>query len=86
MDAKPIKQALITWTSKWIYLYTHYLQSMVLTAALCLLTLQRCPCPCTVSTRNPLSRSVLLSLLYAGTACDDVFASATSYAGGDYHH
>jgi len=29
VDAKPIKQALITWTTKWIYLYTHYLQSKV---------------------------------------------------------
>ncbi len=29
VDAKPIKQALITWASKWIYLYTHYLQTKV---------------------------------------------------------
>ena len=29
VDAKPIKQALLTWASKWIYLYTHHLQSKV---------------------------------------------------------
>lgn len=26
VNAKPLKQALATWASKWIYLYTHYLQ------------------------------------------------------------
>ncbi|KAK9808985.1 hypothetical protein WJX72_007373 [[Myrmecia] bisecta] len=29
IDAKPIKQALSTWVTKWIYLYTHYLQNKV---------------------------------------------------------
>lgn len=29
LDARPIKQALMTWASKWIYLYTHHLQSKV---------------------------------------------------------
>eukprot|EP00884_Botryococcus_braunii_P022565 jgi/Botrbrau1/8993/Bobra.0148s0096.1 len=28
-DALPIKQALTTWVTKWIYLYTHYLQNKV---------------------------------------------------------
>lgn len=26
VNAKPLKQALATWASKWIYLFTHYLQ------------------------------------------------------------
>ena len=29
IDAKPIKQALTTWVTKWIYLFTHYLQIKV---------------------------------------------------------
>ena len=29
IDAKPIKQALSTWVTKWIYLYTRYLQDKV---------------------------------------------------------
>lgn len=29
IDAKPIKQALSTWVTKWIYLFTHYLQIKV---------------------------------------------------------
>lgn len=29
VDAKPIKQALGTWVTKWIFLYTHYLQNKV---------------------------------------------------------
>ena len=29
VDTKPIKQALLTWTSKWIYLYTRHLRSQV---------------------------------------------------------
>ncbi|CAD7696266.1 unnamed protein product [Ostreobium quekettii] len=29
VDAKPLKQALSTWASKWVYLYTHYLQDKV---------------------------------------------------------
>jgi hypothetical protein len=26
INAKPLKQALSTWASKWVYLFTHYLQ------------------------------------------------------------
>lgn len=29
LDARPTKQAIITWVSKWTYLYTSYLQSKV---------------------------------------------------------
>jgi dynein heavy chain len=29
VDAKPIKQALSTWVTKWVFLYTHYLSSKV---------------------------------------------------------
>lgn len=29
VDAKPLKQALATWASKWVYLFTHYLQEKV---------------------------------------------------------
>ena len=29
IDAKPIKQALTTWVTKWIYLFTHFLQIKV---------------------------------------------------------
>lgn len=29
MNAKPLRQALTTWASKWVYLYTHYLQDKV---------------------------------------------------------
>lgn len=29
VDAKPVKQALATWASKWVYLFTQYLQSKV---------------------------------------------------------
>jgi len=29
VNAKPLKQALATWASKWVYLFTHYLQDKV---------------------------------------------------------
>ena len=29
VDARPIKHALATWTSKWVYLFTHHLQAKV---------------------------------------------------------
>ncbi|KAA6419077.1 MAG: flagellar outer dynein arm heavy chain beta [Trebouxia sp. A1-2] len=32
IDAKPIKQALTTWVTKWIYLFTHYLQIKVVSS------------------------------------------------------
>ncbi len=27
VNAKPLRQALSTWASKWVYLFTHYLQA-----------------------------------------------------------
>ena len=30
VNAQPIKQALGTWTTKWMYTYTHYLQSHIM--------------------------------------------------------
>ena len=36
IDAKPIKQALSTWVTKWIYLFTHYLQIKVWVTPACL--------------------------------------------------
>ncbi len=41
IDAKPIKQALTTWVTKWIYLFTHYLQIKVTSCTL-LLSLACC--------------------------------------------
>ena len=40
IDAKPIKQALTTWVTKWIYLFTHYLQIKVTSCVL--LSLMAC--------------------------------------------
>lgn len=31
VDARPLKQALATWVTKWIYLFTQYLQTKVCT-------------------------------------------------------
>lgn len=33
LDARPTKQAIITWVTKWTYLFTSYLQSKVLPLA-----------------------------------------------------
>ena len=58
IDAKPIKQALSTWVTKWIYLYTRYLQDKV-RLLLCLIA------ELFIKT----SFSAPLSALKAATAC-----------------
>ena len=30
VDAKPLKSSLSTWASKWVYLFTHYLEDKVI--------------------------------------------------------